>query len=98
MITAAQWVPRGFAAPFPKKYTFDEAEYERIAELAKLQLDDAEDDLKEARENGAEKSGKEKDGDEEMEVDGAKEQSKIKLVGLVRSVANAESLTRIPQS
>ncbi|EGX92168.1 transducin family protein [Cordyceps militaris CM01] len=50
MITAAQWVPRGFAAPFPQKYTLDEAEYERIAELAKLQLDDAEDDLKEAQE------------------------------------------------
>lgn len=48
MITAAQWVPRGFAAPFPQKYTLDEAEFERIAELAKLQLDDAEEDLKEA--------------------------------------------------
>lgn len=54
MITAAQWVPRGFAAPFPQKYTLDEAEYERISELAKLQLDDAEEDLKEAQdaENG----------------------------------------------
>lgn len=50
MITAAQWVPRGFAAPFPQKYTLDEDEYERIAELAKLQLDDAEEDLKEAQE------------------------------------------------
>ncbi|KAH0436808.1 transducin family protein [Colletotrichum camelliae] len=50
MITTSTWVPRGFAAPFPAKYTFDEAEFERIAELAKLQLDDAEDDLKEAQE------------------------------------------------
>ncbi|TEA18843.1 putative WD repeat-containing protein [Colletotrichum sidae] len=50
MITTSTWVPRGFAAPFPSKYTFDEAEFERIAELAKLQLDDAEDDLKEAQE------------------------------------------------
>ncbi|WYZ42908.1 hypothetical protein EsH8_VI_000607 [Colletotrichum jinshuiense] len=49
MITTSTWVPRGFAAPFPSKYTFDEAEFERIAELAKLQLDDAEDDLKEAQ-------------------------------------------------
>ncbi|KAI8238367.1 putative WD repeat-containing protein [Colletotrichum sp. SAR 10_99] len=50
MITTSTWVPRGFAAPFPAKYTFDEAEFERIAELAKLQLDDAEEDLKEAQE------------------------------------------------
>ena len=49
MITAAQWVPRGVAAQFPTKYTFDEAEYERIAEIAKLQLDDANEDLEEAQ-------------------------------------------------
>ncbi|KEZ44194.1 putative WD repeat-containing protein C17D11.16 [Scedosporium apiospermum] len=49
MITAAQWVPRGVAAPFPAKYNFDEAEFERIAELAKLQLDDANEDLEEAQ-------------------------------------------------
>ncbi|KAK8144669.1 hypothetical protein G3M48_005487 [Beauveria asiatica] len=62
MITAAQWVPRGFAAPFPQKYTLDEAEYERIAELAKLQLDDAEEDLKEAQEQ---------EGDDDVMVDEA---------------------------
>ncbi|ROT39872.1 WD40 repeat-like protein [Sodiomyces alkalinus F11] len=50
MITATAWVPRGFAAPFPTKSTFDEAEFERIAELAKLQLDDAEEDLRQAQE------------------------------------------------
>lgn len=49
MITAAQWVPRGVAAQFPAKYNFDEAEYERIAEIAKLQLDDANEDLEEAQ-------------------------------------------------
>jgi hypothetical protein len=49
MITATTWVPRGFAAPFPSKYVFDEDEYERIAQLAKLQLDDAKEDLEEAR-------------------------------------------------
>lgn len=64
MITAAQWVPRGFAAPFPSKYDFDEAEFDRIAQLAKLQLDDAEEDLKEAE---AEKDGKKKKADEEDE-------------------------------
>jgi periodic tryptophan protein 1 len=54
MITATTWVPRGFAAPFPTKYQFDEDEYERISQLAKLQLDDAKEDLEEAQ---AEKSG-----------------------------------------
>ncbi len=52
MITTSAWVPRGFAAPFPSRYNFDEAEFERIAELAKLQLDDANDDLEEARAGG----------------------------------------------
>lgn len=49
MITTTAWVPRGFAAPFPTKYTFDEEEFERIAALAKLQLDDAQEDLDEAK-------------------------------------------------
>ncbi|KAH9909233.1 WD40 repeat-like protein [Xylariomycetidae sp. FL2044] len=49
MITTSAWVPRGFAAPFPTKYAFDEAEFERIADLAKLQLDDANEDLQEAQ-------------------------------------------------
>ncbi|KAI1252963.1 hypothetical protein MGN70_005170 [Eutypa lata] len=50
MITTSAWVPRGFAAPFPTKYKFDEAEFERIADLAKLQLEDANEDLEEAQE------------------------------------------------
>lgn len=49
MITTAAWVPRGFAAPFPQKYNFDEEEFERIASLAKLNLDDANEDLEEAQ-------------------------------------------------
>ncbi|KAG4033395.1 hypothetical protein MFRU_005g04020 [Monilinia fructicola] len=56
MITATAWVPRGFAAPFPTKYNFDEEEFQRIADLAKLQLDDANEDLEEAQntaDNGA---------------------------------------------
>jgi periodic tryptophan protein 1 len=54
MITATAWVPRGFAAPFPTKYEFDEDEFQRIAELAKLQLDDANEDLDDARKTAAE--------------------------------------------
>jgi periodic tryptophan protein 1 len=62
MITATAWVPRGFAAPFPTKYTFDEEEFKRIADLAKLQLDDANEDLEEAR-NGASKEDVMSDGE-----------------------------------
>jgi periodic tryptophan protein 1 len=76
MITATSWVPRGFAAPFPTKYTFDEEEFKRIAELAKLQLDDANEDLDEAR-NAAEGGDAEQlkdgeDSDEEAPAKGVK--------------------------
>lgn len=64
MITATAWVPRGFAAPFPTKYEFDEDEFQRIAELAKLQLDDANEDLDDARKNAAEGNG-----EDEMDKD-----------------------------
>ena len=67
MITATTWVPRGFAAPFPTRYTFDEEEFKRIAELAKLQLDDANKELDEARN----KAAKEDDTDEMKDVDGS---------------------------
>ena len=53
MITATTWVPCGFAAPFPKKYTFDEEEFERISELAQLKLTGAKKDLENAQ-NGVE--------------------------------------------
>ncbi|KAI9834781.1 MAG: hypothetical protein M1819_002867 [Sarea resinae] len=59
MITATAWVPRGFAAPFPTKYDFNEEEFERIAKLAKLQLDDAKEDLDEAQ-NGETSGAEEK--------------------------------------
>jgi periodic tryptophan protein 1 len=53
MVTAAAWVPRGKAAQFPTKAVFDGEEYSRIAQLAKLQLDDAQEDLEEAQEQEA---------------------------------------------
>jgi len=53
MITATTWVPRGFAAQFPTRHEFDEEEYKRIAKLAKLQLDDANEDLEEAKKTQA---------------------------------------------
>jgi len=69
-ITATSWVPRGFAAAFPTKYDFDEAEFERVAELAKLHLDDAKEDLEEAQYaegNGAE-GDREEDANQEKSV------------------------------
>ncbi|TGJ82272.1 hypothetical protein E0Z10_g6487 [Xylaria hypoxylon] len=75
MITTSAWVPRGFAAPFPSTYNFDEAEFERIAELAKLQLDDANDDLEEARAGeGANEDDGTADGD--SDVDNKKDNKK----------------------
>ncbi|KAK3394569.1 WD40-repeat-containing domain protein [Podospora didyma] len=59
MITTTAWVPRGFAAPFPTKYNFDEEEFERIAGLAKLQLDEAQEDLEKAQEEDLEKAQEE---------------------------------------
>ncbi|PGH17116.1 hypothetical protein AJ79_01254 [Helicocarpus griseus UAMH5409] len=53
MITATTWVRRGVAAPFPEKYEIDENEINRISELAKLQLEDAKIDLKEAQDKNS---------------------------------------------
>jgi len=71
MITATTWVPRGYAAQFPTKYQFDEEEYERIAQLAKLELDDAKEGLAEAQGGveGATKSEQADDDDEDKEED-----------------------------
>ncbi|KAH0539121.1 hypothetical protein FGG08_004359 [Glutinoglossum americanum] len=57
MITATAWVPRGFAAPFPTKYDFNDEEFERISSLAKLQLEEAKEHLDEARNQAGETSG-----------------------------------------
>jgi len=51
MISATKWVPRGAAAEVPRKADLDEAEMARIAELAKLELADAESDLSTARDS-----------------------------------------------
>lgn len=67
MITATAWVPRGFAAPFPTKYQFDEEEFARISELAKLQLNEANEDLEEARakDNKKKSKGEHANGDKD---------------------------------
>jgi periodic tryptophan protein 1 len=77
MITSTTWVPRGFAAPFPTKYNFDEEEFERIANLAKLQLEDAQEELEEAEEaQGQESEPKKKNKSSKKE----KDESAMKVV------------------
>ncbi|EXJ84804.1 hypothetical protein A1O3_05476 [Capronia epimyces CBS 606.96] len=49
MTLATTWVRRGVAAQFPVKYQVDEAELSRISKLARLQLEDAQEDLETAQ-------------------------------------------------
>lgn len=65
MITATTWVRRGVAAAFPTKYDIDDAEICRISKLAKLQLEDAKQDLEEARNGKANEKDEESDDDED---------------------------------
>lgn len=50
MITTTTWVKRGVAAQFPTRYEIDEAEMGRISKLARMQLEDAKDDMNAAQE------------------------------------------------
>ncbi|AMD19593.1 HCL558Cp [Eremothecium sinecaudum] len=58
MLSATTWIPRGFASEFPEKYELDDVEMERINQLAKLNLEDAKQDLMEAddKESGGKKA------------------------------------------
>ncbi|KAI0864203.1 WD domain-containing protein [Xylaria cubensis] len=85
MITTTSWVPRGFAAPFPSRYNFDEAEFERIAELAKLQLDDANEDLEAAQ------ADKGTDHDDDDNDDDDNESAVNDVVGAAEEKDNASA-------
>jgi hypothetical protein len=65
----------------------DEKEFERIAELAKLQLDDAEEDLKEAQEEdeGSDEGQNKVENHESMEVEGETTTAKVKFVNPIRT-------------
>ena len=65
MITATAWVPRGYAAAFPTKYDVDEHELARISKLAKLKLDDANNELVHAQHYNEEGSKTDDDSDAE---------------------------------
>lgn len=63
MITTTAWVRRGVAAQFPTKYEIDEEEMNRISKLARMQLEEAQDDL------SAAKAGKMDDGKDDAAMD-----------------------------
>ncbi|KAK6464115.1 periodic tryptophan protein 1 [Scheffersomyces coipomensis] len=70
MISSSAWVPRGFASEFPEKYELDDEEMERITAMAKLELNDAKEDLEEAQAE-AEANGTETNSNlkEQIEID-----------------------------
>lgn len=49
LISAVSWIPRGAAARHPAKYAVDEAELERVSQLARVRLEDAQMGLELAR-------------------------------------------------
>jgi periodic tryptophan protein 1 len=65
MITTSAWVRRGVAAQFPTKYEIDEEEMNRISKLARMQLEDAREDLTEAQERAKDDDVKEDDAMDE---------------------------------
>ncbi|KAL9099521.1 MAG: hypothetical protein Q9163_004990 [Psora crenata] len=67
MITASLWIPRGAAAAFPTKYDVDDGELERISKLAKLQLDEAKEDLYQSKASAHIET---EDEDSDVEEDG----------------------------
>jgi periodic tryptophan protein 1 len=70
MITCTTWVPRGVAAQNPRRVEMDEKEFERISQLAKLQLEDAREGLGGADTNkGGDGTDKKVEEDDEMEIE-----------------------------
>jgi len=67
MTLATTWVRRGVAAQFPIKYDVDESELSRISQLAKLQLEDAQEDLNEAQAGSGKDADDEDDSDSDLE-------------------------------
>ena len=61
MITTSAWVRRGMAAQFPTKYEIDENEMNRISELARMQLEDAKEDLSTAQDGNEDEGAMDED-------------------------------------
>lgn len=70
MISATSWVPRGYASEFPEKYELDDAEMERINQMANLNLNDATADIEgiqEVNEEGEEAQAEEAQAEDTQE-------------------------------
>lgn len=82
MITTTAWVRRGVAAQFPTKYEIDEEEMNRISKLARMQLEEAQDDLSAAKagkmDDAEDDAAMEEDSKEadDMEEEGEKKTAK----------------------
>jgi periodic tryptophan protein 1 len=69
MLSATTWVPRGFPAEYPIKYELDEEEMSRISEMAKLQLEEAQEDLDQAKDVEKKVNKMKEDSDDEDNID-----------------------------
>ena len=89
MITTTAWVRRGVAAQFPTKYEIDEEEMNRISKLARMQLEDAKEDMNAAQ--GEDTAMDEENKDEDIMED-AEEKETSKKRALRRSLLSTFSL------
>ncbi|KAJ9662875.1 rRNA-processing protein [Neophaeococcomyces mojaviensis] len=71
MTLATAWVRRGVAANLPQKYEVDEAELGRIEKLARLQLEDARQDLDAAQRDTKDNDDADEDSDDDEDDAGA---------------------------
>lgn len=78
MITTSAWVRRGVAAQFPTKYEINEEEMDRISKLARMQLEEAQGDLKAAQEDEEMEEDKKEGADDAMEDDSKEEEEEEK--------------------
>ncbi|GLA60733.1 hypothetical protein AtubIFM56815_002505 [Aspergillus tubingensis] len=76
MITTSAWVRRGVAAQFPTKYEINEEEMDRISKLARMQLEEAQGDLKAAQEDEEMEEDDKKEGADDAMEDDSKEEEK----------------------
>lgn len=77
MITTTAWVRRGVAAQFPTKYEIDEEEMGRISKLARMQLEDAREDLSAAKEGKVDGGEGDMAMDEDEREDGKMEEEDV---------------------
>ena len=93
MITASLWVSRGAAARYPEKYDINEDELSRISKLAKLQLEDAKEDLSDAK-NGHQGQNETEESDaEESEVKLEQSHAWVTLLCTVHSMRSWSDLS-----